>query len=139
MERPVCQDPFLSKSSQQVDIRLHPKGRGSPVVAVSDVQLWRKVSSRSELDIRAHNVLRTPLQVPEIGGQAESLASSTLATQPNTSIPSDMDPRPMNSSGMKRHASSLLVFSGHSTTPTFCGTLFSRVPSKQRPHCLALV
>ena len=132
------QDPFLSKSSQHVAVRLQPKGRESPEVVISDIQLWKKIPSRFESLMHTHDGLRNPSQLPETGAKAKFLGRGEIDTQPDTIISSDMGLRSTNSSVNKRHASLLLVFSGYNVK-RYSPSPLIRVPSKQCSLYLALV
>ena len=130
-------------------MRWQPKGRESPTEVISDIQLWKKVPSRSESSIHTHDGLRTPPQLPETGAKRDLLEHGEDSTQIHTTTASNKGLVSVNGSVIKRNASLLLVFSGcvlnrralirapfsrgPSTPP------FGRVPSKQRPLYLALV
>lgn len=122
---------------------LQPKGHKSPAVHISDVQLWRKVvlpDRLSESLVHTRDGLRNPSQLPETGAKRDLLEHGEDPTQIHTTTASDKGRVSVNDSVMKRHASSLLVFSGQGLeTLGFFGAPFNRVPSKQCLLCLALV
>ena len=119
---------------------LQPKGHKSPAVRWSDAQLWRKVPNRSESLVHTHDGLRTPSQLPETGAKRDLLEHGKHPTQIHTTTASNEGLVSVNDSVMKRHASSLLVFSGYGFEMlAFVSAPLIRVPSKQRPLCLALV
>ena len=102
-----------------------------------DVQLWRKVPNSFESLVHTHDGLRNPSQLPETGAKRDLLEHGKYPAQIHTTTASNKGLVSVNDSVMKRHASSLLVFSGHELKQM--GAPLIRVPSKQRPLCLALV
>ena len=133
------QDFFLSESSRRVSVNWKPKGQ-APKWTLSDVQLWKKVPDRTESLSPAHYGLPAPSQLLENGAKRDLLDDSRYPTQIHTTTASNEALVQYNDLVRKRHASSLLVISGHGLrVPWFVGAPLIRLPSKQCPLCLALV
>ena len=114
---------------------LKPKGQKSPGLFMSDIQLWRKIPNRSESLIHTHDGLRTPSQLPKTEATRDLLEHEKYPTQIHTASTKGLVS--VNGNVMKRHASSLLVFSEYGSKRAYRAPLI-RVPSKQCSLCLAL-